>query len=198
MRTPLLLLAAIALAGSNCAAAESQTAILAGDFVINDGQGLTTVQDPNAPVLFQLPAGWVLTGGVRWGHHETTLSILDTASRTAASVYYQYPIQSTIPANLDAALISGMEAKVSQRQREGLKDYHIRTGSGRTSVVDGRPALSFVGDFTAPRGQPMSEYMLRVLGANTKAEFFVKLPAAADLSSFVNRLGSIAETLRIP
>jgi hypothetical protein len=111
MRTLLLLLVAVALAGSNCAAAEPRTAILAADFVIDDGHGLTTIQDPNASVSFQLPAGWVLTGGVRWGNHETTLSILDTASRTVANVYYQYPIQSTIRANLDAALISGRKPR---------------------------------------------------------------------------------------
>jgi hypothetical protein len=36
-----------------------------------------------------------------------------------------------------------------------------------------------------------------VLGSNTKAESFVKLPADADLSSFVNRLGLIGQALRI-
>jgi hypothetical protein len=198
MRGPLLLFVAIVLVGTDCAAAEPQTPIVPGDFVINDGHGATTVQDPNAPVSFQLPAGWVLRSGMRWGNHETTLFILDAASGTAATVYYQYPIQSAIPANLDAALIAGMENKVTLRQQEGLKNYHIRSGSGQTSVVDGRPALSFIGDFTAPQGQPMSEYMLRVLGANTKLEFFGKLPAAANLSAFANRLISIAQTLRMP
>jgi hypothetical protein len=200
MRAPIFLFAVIALFGSDCAAAQPVTPIKTSDFPISDGQGVTTVQDPSAPVSFQLPAGWILVGGVRWGNHETTLSVLDTASGTTASVYYQYPIQSVIPANLDAALAAGMEAKVRQRQdREGLKDYHVRTGSPQTSVVDGRPALSFIGDFTAPRsGLPMSEYLLRVLGANTKAEFFVKLPAATDLTSFANRFDSIAQTLRMP
>jgi hypothetical protein len=66
------------------------------------------------------------------------------------------------------------------------------------SVVDGHPALSLVGEYTAPRGQPMVEYLLRVLGSNGKAEFFVKLPATADLASFVKRLGSLAQTLRMP
>ena len=179
--------------------ASPQTPIVPGDFVVEDGQGVTTIQDPNAPVSFQLPAGWTLLRGVRWGDHETTLFLLDTTSSTAAiTVYYQYPIQSAIPLNLDAALVAGMQNKVKQRQQEGLKNYHIRTGSGQTSVVDGRPALSFIGDFNMPQGQAMSEYMLRVLGANTKAEFFVKVPAAADLGSFSKRLVSIAQTLRMP
>jgi hypothetical protein len=92
-----------------------------------------------------------------------------------------------------------MEEKIRQRQeREVLKDYHVRSGSPQGSVVDGRLALSFISDFTARGGQPMSEYLLRVLGTNGKAEFFVKVPATLDLASFETNLNSIAHSLHLP
>jgi hypothetical protein len=174
------------------------TPIRLADFIHDGEQGSTLVQDPDAPVSFELSPEWILRGGVRWGNHETTLTILDGVSGITATIYYQYPNQAAVPTDLDAALVAGMENKVRQRQQGGLKDYHIRAGSGQTSVVDGRPALSFVGDFTGLRGQAVNEYNLRVIGANTKAEFFVQLPVAADLQSFTQRLIAIAETLRMP
>jgi len=187
------------LLGSVCLAQQPQIPIVPQDFVRPGGNGSTIVQDPAAPVSFELPAGWFLTTGMRWGTHETTLSILDRASGATATVYYQYPIVAKIPVDLDAALRAGMEAKVKQRRdREGLKNYHVRAGSVQTSVVDGRPALSFIGDFTGPRGQAMNEYMLRVLGSDAKAEFFVHMPARADLGAFTARLGEVIQTLRIP
>jgi hypothetical protein len=185
--------------GCVCLAQQPQIPILTQDFVRVSGTGSTIVQDPAMPVSFELPAGWYLTTGMRWGTHETTLSIFDNASGATATFYYQYPIVAKIPVDLDAALRAGMEAKVKQRRdREGLKNYHVRAGSVQTSVVDGRPALSFIGDFTGPGRRAMSEYMLRVLGSDAKAEFFVQMPAGADLGAFTTRLSGIIQTLRIP
>jgi len=196
MRASILLFAASTLFAA--AAPQPPIPINVHDFIHADSPNSTTVQDPISPVTFELPAGWALTSGVRWGDHETTLQIRDSVTGIYGSIYYQYPIQSAIPTNLDAALNAGMEKKVLQRQqKEGLKDYHVRAGSPQSSVIDGRLALSFIGDFTLPRG-PMSEYNLRILGANGKAEFFVKVPATLDLASFETSLNSIAHSLHLP
>jgi hypothetical protein len=196
MRASVFLFAASTLFAA--APPQPPTPINVHDFVHADTPNSTTVQDPNAPVTFELPAGWALTSGVRWGDHETTLQIRDSVTGIFGSIYYQYPIQSTIPTNLDAALAAGMEKKVLQRQeKEGLKDYRVRAGSPQTSVIDGRLALGFIGDFTLPRG-PMSEYNLRILGTNGKAEFFVKVPATLDVVSFETSLNSIAHSMHLP
>jgi hypothetical protein len=196
MRASILLFAASTLFAA--APPQPPTPINVHDFVHADTPNSTTVQDPNAPVTFELTAGWALASGVRWGDHETTLQIRDTVTGIFGSIYYQYPIQSAIPTDLDAALAAGMASKVRQRQeKEGLKDYHVRAGSPQTSVVDGRLALSFIGDFTLPRGA-MSEYLLRILGTNGKAEFFVKVPATLDLASFETNLNSIAHSMHLP
>ena len=169
------------------------------DFLRTDGQGVVTVHDPVAPVSFELPAGWLLTSGVRWGDHETTLALYDTGSHRSSSVYYQYPIQTAVPFDLDAALVAGMERKVKQRQdRERFRDYRIRADSGQTSVVDGRPAFSYVGEFTNARGQAFSEYNMRVIGADTKIEFFAMLPVPEDPVSFAARIAPLIHSLRMP
>jgi hypothetical protein len=178
-----------------------QTRIRVADFTRPGLQGSTIVQDPEAPISFELPAGWRLSGGVRWGTHETTLTFIDTRSGLWANAYYQYPIANPPAPDLEGVLRFGMENKVKQRQeREGLKDYKIRPDSVQQAVVDGRPALSWVADFTArsPRPQPMTEYMLRYIGANGKADIFTQMPASLDVGAFLNRMMPIIQSLRIP
>jgi len=177
-----------------------QTSIRVVDFARPGPQGSTIVQDPDAPISFELPAGWRLASGMRWGTHETTLTFRDTQSGLWANAYYQYPLQNPPAPDLEGVLRFGMENKVKQRQHEGLKDYRIRPESVQPAVVDGRPALSWVADFTArgPRRQPMTEYMLRYIGANGKADVFTQLPSSFDVGGFVNRMMPIIQSLRIP
>ena len=130
-----------------------------------------------------------------------TLIFIDTRSGLWANAYYQYPIANPPSPDLEGVLRFGMENKVKQRQeREGLNDYKIRLDSVQRAVVDGRPALSWVADFSArgPRHQPMTEYMLRYIGANGKADIFTQMPASLDLGAFVNRMMPIIQSLRIP
>jgi hypothetical protein len=198
MRASLLCLAALTLTGLvSSAHAQPQTPIRVQDFLLLGGNTVT-VQDPDAPVSFQMPGGWSLTGGIRWGNHETTLQLFNSQTATRASVYYQYPIQTAIPANLNAALTEGANNKVLQRQRGGLKDYHIRAGSEEISTADGRPVLSFVGEFTGMGKRPMVEYLVRLLAANGKIEFFATMPAQANLPAFVNQLNPIVLSMRMP
>jgi hypothetical protein len=98
------------------------------------------VKDPDAPVSFQLPPGWGLFSAMRWGSHETTLRLMDQKTHLMVSLYYQFPIQVIYPAEPEAFLVQGMNAKVVQRQNEeGFKDYRIRAGSVKNQVVDDWP-----------------------------------------------------------
>jgi len=192
-----LSLVALVVAAST-GAAQQQTAIRVGDFTRSAADGRTLVKDPAAPALFELPKGWVLLDGVRWGDHETTLKLKEVYSNIEASFYYQFPVRNPNPADPAAALWGAMEAKVRQRRdKEGMVDYHIRPDSVLSRTVAGKPALSFFADFTNPQGEPAVEYMLRVLGGNVKAHFFLASPATAELDAFVKRLDAVADSLRI-
>ncbi|HYA16393.1 MAG TPA: hypothetical protein VEF06_02950, partial [Bryobacteraceae bacterium] len=139
--------------------------------------------------------------GVRWGDHETTLTFIDTRSGLWTNAYYQYPLANPPAADLDGVLRFGMDNKVKQRrEREGLTDYTIRQSSIQQSVVDGRPALSWVADFTGkgPLHPAMTEYMLRYIGASGKADVFTQVPATVDLNAFVERIQPVIQSLRIP
>lgn len=170
------------------------------DWVRSGANGSTLIHDPEAPISLELPAGWELTSGKRWGDHETTLTFIDRHSGLWVNTYYQYPLTNPPAANLDGVLRFGMDSKVKQRQGEGLKDYTIRPASIQQAVVDGRPALSWIADFTgkSPRRGAMTEYMLRYIGANGKADVFTQVPAATDVNAFIARMQPIIESLRIP
>ncbi len=73
MRTPFLAIAALALAASAAAQnAAAQNAIDVTTFIKATFAGGALIQDPDAPISFQLTPGWVLRSGSRWGNHETT------------------------------------------------------------------------------------------------------------------------------
>ncbi len=194
MRKSFLMLAAVGIAAGSVSA----QSVDLSSFIQNSTLGGTLVQDPEAPVSFTLAPGWKLTGGMRWGDHETTLRFVETPSGITVSLYYQYPLQPPFPADTDLALRQAMQAKVRQRQNEGLPDYRVRPDSIRTRQVGGQPALSFVAEF-ARGDQTRTEYMLRVLGKGAKAHFFVMgIPAAEDINAFCQRFEPIAASLRIP
>ena len=124
------------------AVAQPQTPIRVEDFTTSGENGITLVKDPLAAVAFQLPKGWVLQRGYRWGDHETTLTLLEVSSGLTASMYYQYPLQTTRSSDPDSAFKGFMNSKVRQRRdRDGLTGYHIREGSvQRRTVADRRSA----------------------------------------------------------
>ncbi|MGB6944218.1 MAG: hypothetical protein WBE37_17590 [Bryobacteraceae bacterium] len=157
--------------------------------------GSATVKDPDAPVSLELPQGWSLFSGHRWGDHETTLQLADAESGTRVALYYQYPLQKTFQ-DARAALHQWIDMKVRQRRGEGLTDYHVQPGSVHDLMVGGHPAESFVGEFTAA-GQPENEFILRVLGQTTKAHFFLKMPPGTDFAALLKRLAPLMVTLNI-
>jgi hypothetical protein len=163
------------------------------DFQKGTAEGPAPVQDPEAPVSLELPPYWALDAGMRWGDHETTLYFHDMRSRVYISLYYQYPLVNALP-DWDTRI----ERKIQLRRDSFAKDYHVRPGSVQQSVVDGRPALSFIGEFSLGDGTLRSEYILWVDGANGKAEFFMQLPGTADVAAFLSRLDPIVQSFRIP
>ena len=78
----------IVLVGSLASAQQIQVRDFTGD-------DSAAVKDPDAPVSFELPQGWSLFSGVRWGDHETTLQLADAESGARLALYYQYPLQKT-------------------------------------------------------------------------------------------------------
>lgn len=181
------------------AAAQPQTPIRVESFTSPEPQGVTLVKDPEAPVSFRLPNGWVLIDGVRWGNHETTLKMKEVYSNLVASFYYQYPLMTPRAADPDQSFRGALQSKIRQRQRDGLVDYHLREGSVQRRTVTGHPAQSFFAEFTSiAQGEPWAEYMLYVRGANIKTLFFVTEPATVDLDSFTKRLDAVVNTLDIP
>jgi len=195
MRASILTLTAVGIfAASICTA---QTGIDVSSFVKETTKAGTLIQDPDAPVSFQLRPGWTLNDGSRWGDHETTLLFEEIASGITVSLYYQSPLQTPYLEGPDAALRQGMEDKVLQRQRAGLSDYHIRAESVELRQVGDQPALSIIAEASA--GQTRYEYMLRVLGKTVKAHFFVMgIPANEDINAFCKRFEPIAASLSIP
>jgi hypothetical protein len=168
----------------------------------NDG---TLIQDPGAPVSFRVPQGWELAKGQRWGDHETTLWLIDRGLQIVYTFYYQYPLNPRPKDDAETTLRQAIEAKVKQRQeRDGMPDYRVREGSIRNQEVAGHPAMSYIGEFIQ-NGETRQEYMLRVLGEETKGHFFVMvrpanlaLPGSGDLDEAIRSIETIAASLRMP
>lgn len=200
MRALYISLAAVVMAGSSASAQPQQTPIRVEDFIHAGENGVTLVKDPIAAVSFRLPQGWILRSGYRWGTYETTLTLRETSSNLTASLYYQYPLQTSRSSDADTALQGFVKMKARQRRdRDGLTDYRIREETIQRRTVAGRPALSYFAEFTSRgKGEPMSEYMMSIMGANIKALCFVTEPAAVNIDAFVKRLDAVAETLDIP
>jgi hypothetical protein len=190
--------AVTALLVTGASGAAQQMPIVIEDFTKPATAVGTVVSDPKAPVSFQLAPGWSVQNGLRWGNHETTLWFTESGVDTSASLYYQYPVTPDPPADAQAALREGIEAKVRQRINDELiVDYQVRPNSIQTRTVGGNPAISFIADFTQ-NGEPKVEYMVRVLGKTAKAHFFVMTTATADVDEFFKRLDAIVATLQIP
>ena len=188
-RSVLLLLACVL----PIAAQEIQTC----DFVKRQGDGVV-FQDPDAPISFGLPDGWVLLRGQRWGNHETTLWIRDAGSKLILNFYYQYPLNRKTESDALTALRQAIDDKVKQRREtEDIADYRVREGSIRSQEVAGHPAMSYIGEFTQA-DRACREYMLRILGNDSKAHFFVMTPATADLDAVIRQIEAAAATLRLP
>ena len=175
--------------------AEWRAKLKARNPFIKDGN---VIQDPGAPVSLRLAPGWTLQQSSRLADSWTMLWFGKADEKITADIQYQYPLPAPYPADPDVALREEMDAKVRLRQeRDGKKDYHVRPGSVQNRLVGGHPALSFIGEYTL-QGRPFVDYTVRVLGKSTQAQFFVAIPAKAEVDDFCKRFDLIVNTLQIP
>ena len=161
----------------------------------------TEWRDPETNVRFDLPEGWSIAQTQRWGKQETTVALKDAlvSAGTRPALYYRMerlPIART-PEEVEKSLLGGLLAKAGQRSREGVKDYKERAASRRRHEVGGRPALTWIADFTARDDKPIVELFTYIQSENTTALFFSKL-SPDDLAVFQERFAPVVDSLRIP
>jgi hypothetical protein len=165
----------------------------------------TEYSDRAFGVSFQLPPKWSLSNVSRWpdsGEPATTLQIRDpqTGSFPDSSISLYYRLFNNgheISADeADQLLLAWVDAKVSQRVREGFRDYHVRANSYQPSEINGRRALSFIADYSSGKRE-MVEWLVRVRTGRVIAEFFIRL-RAAQLDGFREHFAPILQTIRIP
>ena len=106
----------------------------------------------------------------------------------------------TDPAGTEAEqwrqLLASPEAKAKQRAEAGLAGYRVRPESVQRRTVNGRPALSCVGEFTL-NGEANVEYLTWVSGKNALALFFAQTPEP-DLAALRARLDPVIDSLTLP
>jgi erythromycin esterase-like protein len=147
-------------------------------------------RDPEFPVSLKLPPGWKMGEVVRWGDHQNTVPLISPDRTAAGSLYF------TTNRNPNSSLEGSPAAKARERVSEGLGDYQVRLGSIQRKLVEGRPAISCVADFTQ-NGDKMVEYLTWVRGETALALFFART-SVADLDGLQKRLDPIIETLKLP
>jgi hypothetical protein len=160
-------------------------------------------RDSQYGVSLSVPPWWWFTAVRRWGDHENTLQLWEQGSQARAALYYKIfttPQQLT-PNETDKQLLRQITAKARQRKREGLEDYHVRENSYEQRMVNGRPAISWVGDYTEHgkngKKKNMSEYLVRVRSDKVNALFFASMPTE-ELDHFREDFDNVIETLEIP
>jgi hypothetical protein len=154
--------------------------------------------DSQYGVSLSVPSWWWFTTVIRWGDHENTLQFWEQGSQARVALYYKIftTPQRLNPNEMEQLLLRQMTAKAKQRKREGLEDYHVRRNSYAQRMINGRPAISWVGDYTE-HGKNMSEYLVRVRSEKVNALFFASMPTE-ELDNFREEFDNVVETLEIP
>jgi hypothetical protein len=160
-------------------------------------------RDSQYGVSLSVPSWWWFTAVRRWGDHENTLQLWEQGSQARAALYYKIftTPQQLNPDEMDQQLLRQITAKAKQRRREGLENYHVRRNSYEQRMVDGHPAISWVGDYTQHgknmSEKNMSEYLVRVRSEKVTALFFASMPTE-ELDNFREDFDNVIETLEIP
>jgi hypothetical protein len=157
--------------------------------------------DPDFGVSFKLLPGWKIDKAGRWvddGEPATTVSLHDPQKEATAALYYRLfrGGETSTPQEIDRLLLAGVDAKISQRVRQGLEDYRLRPKSYEPRTVSGRRALSCVADYTEKK-RSMAEHLTWVRTEVSLALFFTRMPAE-KLDAFRERFNPIVKSLRIP
>jgi erythromycin esterase-like protein len=162
-----------------------------------DAAGAIEYRDPEFAVSVKLPKDWKIGRPFRWGDHETTAPLLAPENAEAGSLYFRIaPNPAKSEEETRKLLLTLPATKAASRVTAGLSDYRLRPDSLEPRTVNGRPALSSIGEFTQ-NGEPMVEYLTWVSGAEANALFFARVPTAG-LTALRQRLDPIIETLNLP
>jgi len=162
-----------------------------------DDAGAIEFRDPEFAISVKLPQAWKIGRPFRWGDHETTVPLLAPENAEAGSLYFRMALN---PAKSEEEtrqhLLTSPASKATSRVAAGLADYRIRPDSVEPRTVNGRPALSCIGEFTQ-NGEPMVEYLTWISGSEANALFFARVPTAG-LSALRQRLDPVIESLKLP
>jgi hypothetical protein len=158
-----------------------------------------TFNDPVMGVSLTYPAGWEVTGGMRWGldYRENTFRFrAQWPLQSSPSLYYQgFRPDSPRPANVAAWLLEAAKKKEASRQQGG-GDYRNDPQSVTLRNFGDRPGLSYLATFTQ-NGRKMAEYNVRVVGQKAYVMFFTFGPLD-DILSIRTEIDQMAESVRVP
>lgn len=194
MKTTLLLVLALSL----CAAGHGQND--SKPVPLSDVLGPhNTFSDPVMNVSLTYPAGWEVTGGIRWGldYRENTFRFQPLwPSESSPSLYYQgFRPDSPRPADIKAWLLESARKKEASRQGAG-SDYRNDPETIAIRTFNGRAGLSYLATFTSGNRR-MAEYNVRVVGEKAYVMFFTFGPLE-DVLSLRQDIDQMAQTVNVP
>lgn len=165
--------------------------------------------DREFKVSFRLPPRCVPFKSLRWwdrgwdgeskAERATTVSIRDWRTYTLVSLYYRLfnKLTPLTPEEMDHVLMADVDSKASQRrEKDGLKDYHLRSNGYESRDIAGQRALFCVADYKQGK-TGMVEYLVWIRNEKSIAEFFIRVPA--DQFNQVHKdVEPIIQSLRLP
>jgi hypothetical protein len=173
------------------------------------GDGSTAYLDRDFKVSFRLPPRCAPFKSLRWwdrgwegeGKPEraTTVSIRDWRTYTLISLYYRLFNKPTplTPEETDHVLMADVDSKVSQRKdKDGLKDYRVRSNSYESRDIAGQRALLCVADYKQGKTS-MVEYLVWIRNDKSIAQFFIRVPAE-QFDQVRQDVEPIIQSLRLP
>jgi hypothetical protein len=150
-------------------------------------------------VSLTYPAGWEVTGGMRWGtdFRENTFRFRPISPlRASPSLYYQgFRPDSPRPSDISAWLLEAAKKKEASRQLNA-PDYRNDPKMMVVRDIAGKPGLAYLALFTLGN-QQMAEYNVRVVGQKAYVMFFTMGPVG-DVLAVRDDIDRMAETVQVP
>ncbi len=165
--------------------------------------------DRDFMVSFRLPPRCVPFQSVRWwdrgwegeGKPEraTTIYLRDWRTYTLISLYYRLfdKLTPLTPEEMDDVLKADVDSKVSQRkEKDGLKEYRVRSNRYDSRDIAGQRALFCVADYKQGKTS-MVEYLVWIRNEKSIAEFFIRV-RAVQFDQIRQDVEPIIRSLRLP
>jgi hypothetical protein len=154
-------------------------------------------RDAAAAVSFQLPSGWTAGPATHPGEGETNVQFRDPQHQGLAAFYYKLlPGNTSLTADqIRAALRAGVDAKIAQRKKEGIKTYHLSLDRCESRAVAGHAALICDAEYVQ-REKAMVEHLVWIRTSRTSALLFARSPAP-EADDFRRRLEPLLASLHI-